>query len=50
VPFPGYDSLEQDLETYYNTVTAALNAAAPETFNPTINILDALISSIQVLN
>jgi len=50
VPFPGYESLEQDLETYYNTVTATLNAAAPETFNPTINILDALISSIQVLN
>jgi hypothetical protein len=48
VPFPGYESPAPDLETYYNTITTTLNAAAPETFNPTINILDALISSIQL--
>jgi hypothetical protein len=48
VPFPGYESPAPDLETYYNTVTDTLNTAAPETFNPTINILDALISSIQL--
>ena len=50
IPFPGFDAPASDLEAYYNNITAALNTAAPETFNPTINILDALISSIQVLN
>jgi len=48
VPFPGYDS--PDLVPYFNAVTTMLNSTAPEMFNPTINILDALIASIQVVN
>jgi hypothetical protein len=50
VPFPGYEGSAPDLEAYYNTITATLNTAAPETFNPMINILDSLVSSIQVSN
>lgn len=48
VPFPGYESM--DLAPYYNAITTMLNNTAPETFTPTINILDALIASIQVVN
>jgi hypothetical protein len=50
IPFPGFDAPASDVDAYYNNITAALNTAAPETFNPTINILDGLISSIQILN
>jgi hypothetical protein len=48
VQFPGYDAQPANLEAYYSQVAATLNSAAPESFNPNLTTLDALIQSIQV--
>jgi hypothetical protein len=47
IPFPGYDD-QNALEAYYPAVVNLLNSAAPESFNPTLTILDALIQSISI--
>ncbi|HEX2698119.1 MAG TPA: hypothetical protein VHM28_10455 [Anaerolineales bacterium] len=50
VPFPGYTSSidPKDYETYFQAVADKLNAAAPETFTPTLTDLDKMIESLQV--
>jgi hypothetical protein len=48
IQFPGYEAQVTDLEQYYNSVTSALNSAAPADFGPNLTALDALIQSIQV--
>lgn len=45
IPFPGYDN-ESALTTYYTDVVNLLNSAAPESFQPTLLNLDALIQSL----
>ena len=37
-----------DVSSYYESVAQQLNAAAPETFFPDLNKLDALIQSMMV--
>lgn len=49
VPFPGYTSPDpKDYDTYYQSVTNALNAADPSVFMPAIASLDQLIQSISI--
>lgn len=49
VQFPGYTTLNpSDYESYFQAVTSALNSAAPGTFSPSLETLDALIESITV--
>lgn len=47
IPFPGYDN-QNALETYYPAVVNLLNSAAPESFNPALGTLDALIQSLNI--
>jgi hypothetical protein len=47
IPFPGYDD-QNALETYYPAVVNLLNSAAPESFNPALGMLDALIQSLNI--
>lgn len=48
VPFPGYTSMDpKDYEAYFQAVTDKLNAAAPESFTPSLTSLDLLIQSLQ---
>jgi len=49
VPFPGSEATDESLfVNYYRSVTDMLNAASPDTFQPTLTSLDALIESIEV--
>ncbi|MBE0681071.1 MAG: hypothetical protein IH589_04090 [Anaerolineales bacterium] len=49
VEFPGYDSLDPaDFESYFLAVTDILNAASPDTFQPSLTLLDSLIQSISI--
>ena len=47
IPFPGFDD-QNALNAYYPAVVSLLNASAPESFNPALETLDALIQSITV--
>ena len=47
IPFPGFDD-QNALNAYYPAVVSLLNASAPESFNPALPMLDALIQSITV--
>lgn len=48
IPFPGYETPTSDFNAYLNAVTDKLNATSADSFQPSINQLDALIQSIQV--
>ncbi len=48
VPFPGYEDLNADFAAYYQQVIARLDATPPDTFNPSLTLLDALISSLSI--
>lgn len=47
IPFPGFDD-PQAAMSYYAAITAKLDAAGPETFSPSLALLDALIGSISI--
>ncbi len=47
IPFPGFDD-QAAIEAYYPAVVNLLNSAAPDSFNPTLSLLDALIQSITI--
>ena len=47
IPFPGFDD-QNALNAYYPAVVNLLNSAAPESFNPALGTLDALIQSIAI--
>lgn len=48
IPFPGYEDPNVDFEAYYQQVTARLDAAPPDTFSPSLTILDALVGSLDI--
>lgn len=49
IPFPGYNySAPNFLDAYYQAVTDKLNATQADTFQPSLNSLDALIQSLRV--
>ncbi len=48
VAFPGYNDPNADWNGYYAAVTALLNGAAADSFNPTLGQLDTLIASIHI--
>jgi hypothetical protein len=49
VPFPGYEISDYTVfNQYYRDVTNILNAASPDTFQPPLTQLDALIQSITI--
>jgi hypothetical protein len=47
VPFPGFDDPQAGI-SYDAAITARLDAAGPETFGPSLALLDALIESISI--
>jgi hypothetical protein len=47
IPFPGFDD-QNALNAYYPAVVNLLNSSAPESFNPALPMLDALIQSIAI--
>lgn len=47
-PFPGYDASYTDVEAYYQQVIAKLDASSPETFTPSLTLLDALVGSLNI--
>ncbi len=47
IPFPGFDD-QNALNAYYPAVVNLLDTAAPESFNPALGTLDALIQSIAI--
>jgi hypothetical protein len=49
VQFPQYTTADPaDYETYFQAVTDALNAASPDSFQPSLSMLDALVQSITI--
>ncbi len=46
VAFPQNNASGSDFENYFKQVTSRIDATAPDQFNPSLNILDALIQSI----
>jgi hypothetical protein len=48
IQFPGYDASADSLNQYYNSVTSALNSAAPANFAPNLTALDTFLQSIEV--
>lgn len=48
VPYPDITDPNADRQGYYAAVTALLDAAAPETFTPALDQLDALIQSMRL--
>jgi hypothetical protein len=48
VPFGWANPADFDLQTYYQTLAQQIAAAAPETFKPDLNQIEALIQSLQV--
>ncbi len=48
IPFPGYEDPNVDFEAYYQQVTARLDATPPETFSPSLTMLDALVGSLNI--
>jgi hypothetical protein len=48
VPYPGDISDTAGLTAYYQGITNLLDAANPETFRPTLNLLDELVQSISI--
>jgi len=50
IPFPDYaTATPSDFETYYQAVTDKLNASPNNSFQPNLDLLDALIRSIQII-
>ena len=47
IPFPGFGN-QDALEAYYPSMESLLNSAAPDSFNPPLTGLDALIQSISI--
>jgi len=43
-----WDDFNNGLNTYIATLTTQLNAQPPESYSPTIPMLDALIASIRI--
>jgi hypothetical protein len=49
IPFPGLDASQPSaIMSYYQAVSDLLNTTAPEAFQPSLSLLDALIRSLQV--
>lgn len=48
ISFPGYEDPNADYGAYYQQVIAKLDAASPQTFTPSLDLLDALISSLNL--
>jgi len=48
IPFPGYEDPNADFGAYYQQITARLDATPPDTFSPSLTLLDALISSLSI--
>jgi hypothetical protein len=48
IPYPLMADPNADMQAYYTTVTAMLNAVSPDAFTPSINQLDLLIQSMRV--
>jgi hypothetical protein len=48
IAYPGMNDPNADWAGYYNAITALLNGASPEAYNPTLAQLDALIQSIRI--
>ncbi len=46
IPFPGYEDPNANFAAYYQHITDSLDVASPETFTPSLNLLDALIGSL----
>ncbi|MDX9993530.1 MAG: hypothetical protein RBS68_15920 [Anaerolineales bacterium] len=46
--FPGFSATEAEITSYYLTVANLLDAAAPDSFSPSLADLDALIASIVI--
>ena len=49
VPYPNVDDSNPDWATYYKSVTEVLDATPSQAFTPTLDQLDALISSIRIV-
>jgi hypothetical protein len=49
IPFPGYEASEADMQAYYENVTKSLDAIDPDSFSPSLSVLDSMISSIQIV-
>lgn len=49
VTFPDLNSANPDIQGYYAAVTDLLNNTDPEAFSPTLDQLDALIQSMQIV-
>ncbi|MFZ5818806.1 MAG: hypothetical protein ACOYYJ_02805 [Chloroflexota bacterium] len=49
IPFPGYEDPNVDFEAYYQQVTARLEATPPDTFSPSLTMLDALVGSLNIV-
>lgn len=48
VPFPGHEDPSIDFQAYYDQVIAKLNSLSPDSYNPSLAKLDALIGSLQI--
>jgi hypothetical protein len=49
IPFPGLDASQPSaIVSYYQAVSDRLNTTAPEAFQPSLSLLDALVRSLQV--
>lgn len=49
VPYPDVSNTDAGVQGYYASITTLLNATSPDAFTPTLNQLDALIQSIQII-
>ena len=49
IALPDINDPNADFQSYYASVTDLLNATSPDAFSPTINKLDLLIQSIQIV-
>ena len=50
VPFPGASAPGTDFENYFTQIGKQVNGAAPDQFNPALDMLDLLMRSIAVRN
>ncbi len=49
IPFPGYQDPNADFEAYYQQVITRLDSTPPDTFNPPLTTLDALVESLDIV-
>lgn len=49
VPYPYFADPNSDMQSYYTSVTDLLNATPSQSFNPTLDQLDAFIQSIRIM-